>query len=95
MNEYEQERGLLAVLKNLVCVVIILVLLVICGAIFQGCRMLLVGIYDQYYKLKFDSISFPHFFAYLLFFILMDLLRYFATDHIIDLLVQIKNPPSD
>ena len=77
------------------CLIIILTLLVACGAIFHGCRMLLLSIYDKYYKLKFSSISFPHFFSYFLFFILMDLLRYFATDHIIDLLVQIKNPPTD
>jgi hypothetical protein len=95
VNEYKKEGGLLIALKNFTCILIILAVIVMCGAIFHGCRMLLVSIYDQYYKLKVSSISFPHFFAYLVFFVIMDLLRSFATDNIIDFLIYIKNPPSD
>ena len=86
---------MLSAIKNIVCLLIISALLVVSGSIFYGCRMLLLSIYDRYASAKVSSISLPHLFAYLMFFVLMDLLRSLATDHIIDLLVLIRNPPSD
>jgi hypothetical protein len=80
---------------NLVCMTIILALLVASGAIFYGCRMLLVSIYEKYSNLNVSYISFPHFVSYIIFFVTMDLLRFFATDHIMEFLVFLKNPPTD
>jgi len=76
-------------------VLIILTLLVAMGAIFYGCRCLLIGIYDSMSDAQFDYISIPHIIAYSIFFISSFVAQIFLTERIISLMVWLQNPPSD
>ncbi len=80
---------------NVFCIIVMAALLVAIGAIFYGCRMLLLSIFERYAGWRVSYLSFAHFFAYLIFFLSVDLLRMFATDHILRFLVFLQNPPSD
>lgn len=70
-------------------------LLVIMGAVFHGCRMLLIEIYDPLSAFVVNAISLPHMIAYLVFFFFIDLAAIIATDRIISLMVRLQNPPTD
>jgi hypothetical protein len=69
--------------------------MVIIGAIFLGFRMMLVSIYDGMAGMSVGFISIPHFLSYLLFFLLVDVIRFAAINRIIKLLVTLKNPATD
>lgn len=81
--------------KNIICFIIIAALLVAVGGIFYGCRMLLVRIYPSLASLVASFFSVPHLLAYLLFFLIVDMFRYLATDRVINLMVLLQNPASD
>jgi small basic protein len=81
---------------NTLCAIIIIALLVIMGAIFHGCRMLLIEIYDPLSHLVVSSISLPHVIAYLLFFVISNLAGLIATNRILAFMVNyLQNPTSD
>lgn len=81
--------------KNIICLIIIGALLAAVGGIFHGCRMLLVRIYPSLAALVARFFSVPHLLSYLLFFLIVDIFRYLATDRIINLMVLLQNPASD
>ena len=81
--------------KNLVSVVIIAALLVLMGLIFMGVRLMLVSFYDSWANLQSGFLSMPHFVAYLVFFLVVDVFRIMATDFIISQLIVLRNPPTD
>jgi hypothetical protein len=74
---------------------IIVALLVIMGAVFYGCRMLLIAIYDPLSNLVVSRISLPHIISYLVFFVVIDLAAILATNRLIALMVRLQNPPTD
>jgi hypothetical protein len=81
---------------NTLCALIILTLLVIMGAVFHGCRMMLIEIYDPLSHLVVSRISLPHIIAYLLFFVFSNLAGLIATDRILAFMVNyLQNPTSD
>jgi hypothetical protein len=82
-------------MMNTLCALIIITLLVIMGAVFYGCRMLLLAIYDPLSNLKVSSLSLPHIISYLVFFIVIDLAAIIATDRLISLMIYLQNPPTD
>lgn len=84
-----------AALINTLCAVIIITLLVIMGAVFHGCRMLLLTIYDPLSHIQTGSLSLPHIIAYLVFFIAADLAAILLTNRLISLMVRLQNPPTD
>lgn len=69
-NEFSSPQGFATYMKNLVCFILIVVLLVILGAIFHGFRMMILEIFEPLSNYVFnDQISLPHIIGYLLFFI--------------------------
>lgn len=95
LNEYGEEPLTLRVAKNVATFVILVALLVVVGAIFFGCRMFLLAIFDSMAGLTFQFFSVPHLLAYLLFFLFVDFFQALATDRVIKLLILLKNPASD
>lgn len=65
------------------------------GAVFYGCRMMLLAIHDPMAALKISSLSLPHIVAYLVFFVVIDLAAIVATNRLISLMVRLQNPPTD
>ena len=69
---------------------------VIIGAIFHGCRMFLLEIYEPLSSLTFNGIiSLPHIIAYLLFVVVEYLFRLILVKKIIKVMIYLQNPPSD
>lgn len=95
LNEFESEGGLVSGIKNAICGIIIGTLLVVMGAIFYGCRSLLLAITEPLHSFSTTGFSLPHVISYLIFFFIVDLLALLATDRIIRLLVRLQNPPTD
>lgn len=95
-NQFETIYGFSKLLKNLACCLIILILDIIIGAIFHGCRMFLLEIYEPLSDLTFNyMISLPHIIAYLLFVVVQYLFRLILVKKIIKVMIYLQNPPSD
>lgn len=89
-------RGVWTTFMNTLCGLIILALLVIMGAVFHGCRMMLIEIYDPLSHLVVSRISLPHIIAYLIFFVVSNMAGLLATNRVIFLMVKyLQNPTSD
>jgi DMSO/TMAO reductase YedYZ heme-binding membrane subunit len=83
------------IVKNIMCLIVLSALLVAVGAIFYGCRMFLLSIFEPLAGLQASFFSVPHLIAYLLFFLIIDVFRYLGTDRVINMLVLLQNPASD
>jgi hypothetical protein len=96
VNEFETMYGFSKLIKNLACCLIIVILDVIIGAIFHGCRMFLLEIYEPLSALTFNGIiSLPHIIAYLLFVVVEYLFRLILVKKIIKAMIYLQNPPND
>jgi hypothetical protein len=95
LNEYEYAGMTENVLKNFVCSVIWLAVMVIFGAVFHGTRMLLLAIFDGMAKMSVSFVSLPHLLAYSVFIGVVVLFKHVLLDKLIHLIVLFKNPPSD
>ena len=72
------------------------VLIVVFGAIFHGCRMFLLHIYNDLYALKRgDYFSFPHLLAYSIYLVVSEVFQRKMYFKIVNAMIWIKNPSSD
>ena len=65
------------------------------GLIFWGFRRMLINIYNPLAGLTVGFLSFPHLIAYFIFFVVVDVVKLLVVDRIINLLIKLKNPPTD
>lgn len=96
LNEFETIFGFSKLIKNLSCCLIIVILDVIIGAIFHGCRMFLLEIYEPLSWLTYHGIiSLPHILSYLLFVVIEYLFRLILVKKVIKVMIYLQNPPND
>ena len=95
VNEFEEEGDVLTIFKSLVSLIVFGLIFFIMGLIFLGFRKMLISIFENMAGLQLGFLSFPHILSYMLFFLLVDLLRYLVIDKIIEWLIKLKNPPTD
>lgn len=82
-------------LKNFVCLIVFVILIVCFGAFFYGCRNLLISISDSLYNYQAKFVSLSHVIAYCLYFLLGDVFKFQFYGYIVNFMIFIKNPPTD
>ncbi len=65
------------------------------GAIFYGCRALLLQIQPSLYNMQGQYLSLSHILAYSIYFILGDIFKIKLYGKVVRLMIWIKNPSSD
>lgn len=72
-----------------------LVLAVIFGSIFYGCRMLLLAIQAPLYRFQTSYISLSHILSYSIYLVLGEFFKRKLYGKIVDVMLIVKNPCSD
>ena len=73
---------------------IFVILSVFFGLVFYACRMLLIGIYNNFYSLQGKYFSISHLLAYSIYLIIADIFKLQLYGKIVNAMIYIKNPSS-
>lgn len=82
-------------MRNIACLMIFFLLILVFGALFHGCRLFLLSIYDGLYSLQGQYFSLSHLIAYSIYLIIGDIFKIKLYGKIVSFMIYIKNASSD